>query len=765
MPCCYRWLIAWVMVLGTALANAQMRPDWLTNMKGGQRERELGFVHHAIDHFRQARVAASNDRERMQATAELGAMLLQARRLDQADSMLREALALATLVERAGIELDLGNLAILRKDPATAREHFAAVEQLSAAPSNLTMAARLNSVRLAPVEDQRLLLARLYDEMVNHAQTKSDARLYLNLGHQATVLGKPAMELAYLSLERARTLSETSPSARLHMESLDALAQLYENQGLHADALRLSRKGLDLLHVVSRSLTGDLAIALEWRVGRLEHVLGNEPASLAAYRRAVNQVELIRQDIPIDYDDGQSSFHATFEPLYMGLAERLMATADGQSPDQREGLLRSARDAVELIKQSELQDYLGDRCAVDAVKGGSASVILPGTAVLYPLVFSDRIELLLETDSQMLRFTTAVAGQLVRAAANELAREIRIEGGDYLAPAQRLHAWLLGPIDSFLQAQAINTLVVVPDASLRVVPLAALHDGNHYAIEKYAIATATGMSMTNTTPPPRSRISALVAGASSFGQVVDKYGGTRLASLLEVDPGRSVSAKTAPNRMLRSARASIQSSNRAPSSAPSRTRAERIDFLRQALALPGVSREIQSLGHMLPGTTLADSDFTVDAFRVAATSDQYGILHVASHGIFGGSADNSYIVAYDDLLTLDGLQSMLKDHKFQKHPIELLTLSACETAAGDDRAPLGISGAAMKARAKSVLGTLWPVDDEAAVLMMSQFYAEWSSQRLTKAQALQRAQRQLINNQRLADPYFWAPFVLIGNWL
>lgn len=761
MSFCYRWLIAWVMVLGTALANAQMRPDWLTSMKAGQTERELGFVHHAIDHFQQARIAASSDRERMQAAAELGAVLLQARRLDQADSMLQEALALATRLERPGIELDLGNLAILRKDPAKAHQHFAAVEQLGDTKSTMTMVARLNMVRLAPAESRHSLLAALYDEMTNQAQTRSDIRLFLNMGHQATALGKPALELAYLSLEHARKLSEKSPSSRLHVESLDALAQLYEVQGLHADALRLSTGALALTQVGSRLLTRDLTIALEWRVGRLQHILGNDPASLAAYRRAVNLVELIRPDIPIDYDDGQSSFHATFEPLYMGLAERLMAAADGQLPDQRDGLLRSARDAVELIKQSELQDYLGDRCAVDAVKGGSASVILPGTAVLYPLVFSDRIELLLETDRQTLRFTTQISGQLVRTTANDLAREIRIEGGDYLAPAQRLYDWLLGPIDSFLQAQAVNTLVVVPDASLRVVPLAALHDGNHYAIEKYAFATATGMSMTNTTPPPRSHIRALVAGASSFGQVVDKYGSSRLASLLDGDPTRSLIARTTSKRMLRSARTSASEAN----IGPSRTRAERIDFLRQALALPGVTREIQTLGHMLPGTTLADAGFTVDAFRAAATSDQYGILHVASHGIFGGSADNSYIVAYDDLLTLDGLQSMLKDQKFQKHPIELLTLSACETAAGDDRAPLGMSGAAMKARAKSVMGTLWPVDDEAAVLMMSQFYAEWSGQRLTKAQALQQAQRQLINNQRLADPYFWAPFVLIGNWL
>ena len=143
----------------------------------------------------------------------------------------------------------------------------------------------------------------------------------------------------------------------------------------------------------------------------------------------------------------------------------------------------------------------------------------------------------------------------------------------------------------------------------------------------------------------------------------------------------------------------------------------------------------------------------------------YRIVHVASHGMFGGTASTSYILTYDDLLTLDGLQNMLKGEQFQKHPIELLSLSACETAAGSERAPLGISGAAMKARARSVLGTLWPVDDEAAVTIMERFYSGLVAQELSKAQALQQSQLELIKQPQFSHPFFWAPFALIGNWL
>jgi CHAT domain-containing protein len=171
------------------------------------------------------------------------------------------------------------------------------------------------------------------------------------------------------------------------------------------------------------------------------------------------------------------------------------------------------------------------------------------------------------------------------------------------------------------------------------------------------------------------------------------------------------------------------------------------------------------LGRIARSTVLLNELFTVAGFQRAAHSGAYRLIHVASHGVFGGSADASYVFAYDDLLTLDSLQSLLKEDQFRKNPIELLTLSACETAEGDDRSPLGISGAAIKARAKSVLGTLWPVDDHAARTAMEKFYRGLLTERLSKAQALRQSQIDLLRSEEFAHPFFWAPFVLIGNWL
>jgi CHAT domain-containing protein len=181
--------------------------------------------------------------------------------------------------------------------------------------------------------------------------------------------------------------------------------------------------------------------------------------------------------------------------------------------------------------------------------------------------------------------------------------------------------------------------------------------------------------------------------------------------------------------------------------------------------LPGVKQEVEALSRTLGGTSMLDSRFTVDRFRQEATAGEYRIIHVASHGVFGGNAESSYIMAFDDVLTLDGLQSLLKADQLRQNPIELLSLSACETAEGDERSPLGIAGAAIRARARSVLGTLWPVDDSAARLVMENFFHELRATRALKTEALRKAQLELLRSKEFSQPFFWAPFVLIGNWL
>jgi CHAT domain-containing protein len=372
--------------------------------------------------------------------------------------------------------------------------------------------------------------------------------------------------------------------------------------------------------------------------------------------------------------------------------------------------------------------------------------------VQYPIIFPDRVELLLETSTGLARYRSEVAGPQVRAAATAFAADLRNGSTGYMARARQLYDWLLRPLDAALAAQRIDTLVVVPDGALRLVPFGALHDGSSFAIERLALATVTGMSMTNTTTPPRAAQRALVAGAAEFGPVVGKFMQTTVGQRFITQLGTAAPASRGIK--LRTLRAP-----------PDGAIGNDVEKMRQSLTLPGVAREVEMVSAQLSATSMLDAGFTVARFSSAVQADNFAIVHVASHGMFGGSGASSFVLAYDDLLTLDGLQALLRSDKFRRHPIELLTLSACETADGNERAPLGMSGAAMKARAKSVLGALWPVEDEAAVTVMGRFYGAIANGQHSKAQALRGAQLELMRNPALAHPGFWAPFTLIGNWL
>ncbi len=731
-----------------------------TAFERGLAYRQQGQLSRSISELQRACRVAPSDADRMLARGELGASLLQARRLDEAEASLQQAYAALRGAEQGRVALDLGNLAVLRNQPERARSRYQEALRLAGADAQIEFPARLNLARLAGPVAQLDELDRVARDISALPDSPSRTRWQINLGEQYHAAGQAGLQRAHqVLLDASRSPAATGQPALL-AQALDGLAQLYEDQQRPAEAIRLSRRALALIADLSAAALGDLPVQLEWRLARSNDKLGRLDASLAAYQRAVHHLEALRQDLPIEDDRGRSTYRTVLQPLYLGLVDSLLAASDRATAAQRDASLRQVIDTVELLHQSELQDYLGDRCEVDAVKGGSATVIPGDVAVLYPIVLSDRVELLLETAAGISRHRSAASAQQVRLLAAQFARNLRAGGDGTMAQARQLYDWILRPIDNTLLSHGVKTLVVVPEGALRLVAVGAFHDGSRYAIEKYAIATATGMSMTNTErAAPVSGV--LLAGLSVPGSVVDKLSRGAVTQLL----GPQAASQFGPpstlvaSRALRSMRGAAVALADAPADQASRSAA-----LRDALSLPGVGKEVAAIGQVAGGTRMLDQDFTVDNFRREAESGRYSIIHLASHGVFGGRSEATYLLAYDDLLTLDRLQSLLRSDALRRKPIELLSLSACETAEGDERSPLGLSGAAIKARARSVMGSLWPVSDDAAVLLMSGFYRGLLSDRLSKAQALQRSQIELLRKPGFDHPFYWAPFILIGNW-
>ncbi len=182
-------------------------------------------------------------------------------------------------------------------------------------------------------------------------------------------------------------------------------------------------------------------------------------------------------------------------------------------------------------------------------------------------------------------------------------------------------------------------------------------------------------------------------------------------------------------------------------------------------ALPNVKTELRTLNELHGGTLLLDKDFVNPAVEENLKGKQVSFVHIATHGKVEADASKSFILTYDGKIDMDRLSELIGLLRFRESPIELLTLSACETAAGDYRAALGLAGVAVKAGARSALATLWFIDDKASSVLVSEFYRELQNPDLTKAVALQRAQLKILNNPKQAHPSFWASFLLINNWL
>jgi len=185
----------------------------------------------------------------------------------------------------------------------------------------------------------------------------------------------------------------------------------------------------------------------------------------------------------------------------------------------------------------------------------------------------------------------------------------------------------------------------------------------------------------------------------------------------------------------------------------------------EAFRLPAVKDEVEKISRIVPSTLLLDEEFELERFRNEVSDGAYRVVHIASHGYFGGTAEDSWLMAHDELLDMNELSQLFKPKEFADQPIELLILSACQTAEGNDRAPLGLSGVALTSGARSVLGTLWVVADDATSEFMQTFYKQLGNANNSKAQALRQTQLSTIKQDRFRHPFYWSAFVLIGSWL
>ena len=686
---------------------------------------------------------------RATATTALGLLYAQQRQFARAETHLRDALNQArkladpTLIATAANSL--GNVLLEQQhQPAASAVYREALAQARAAnDAGLIASISLNLARVAGNSTQaqrELQTAHAATQQITVAAER--AELLLALAARARESGSG---LARDSLLEAEQIAAGAGLARLHAQALAQLSSLTAASGQSDEAQNLLAQALRFAPLEAY----DLRYQWEWQLGQWLRDAGERPRAIAAYRRAVAHLQHIRLDIPVEYAEGRSSFRETLAPLYLGLADLLFQEA-AQRSDAAQPLLREARDTVEQVKLDELRDYFRDACILPLRE--DIATLAARSAVFYPVIFAERVELLVSIGERFYRTTAPVSREQIQMVAEILALKLRYDKPAEAESAQ-LYDWLIAPIVPWLTEQRVETLVFVPDGPLRAVPLAALRasDG-HYLVESYAVATVPGLKLLPPDDTAHADLTTLLAGLSRPGPVVDELPAWWVNALVQQNRGRG------GQRGTRGVSASAQQLTAEPLRA---AQAEKIE----ALALPGVAEEIKQLSARLSAHTLRDQEFLLQRFVAEVGGQPYRVVHIASHGLFQGPPEDNFIVTYDRKLDMKTLATILKPKEFAQRPIELLVLSACQTAEGDDRTPLGLSGVALQSGARSALGSLWPVGDAATQLLMQQFYEQLKQPGMTKGRALQAAQKALLASDQYRQPNDWAAFILVGNWL
>jgi CHAT domain-containing protein len=621
-------------------------------------------------------------------------------------------------------------------------DHYAAAADLARQAGDATLAAKastnaaLSAARGGQADKADDLAKRSQQAVGGLPDSLDKAHLLIAIGQTNALLiaAKPADEprfqrAAFDAYEQAKVVAKQLGNPLAGSYANGYQGRLYENAKRYDEALTLTRRAVLL---AQQAQSPDSLYLWQWQTGRIFKAQDKVEEAVASYTGARDTLEAVRSDLALGYGNRgmRATFRAEVGPLYYELADLLLVRADAAGNDDAkvQQYLSDARNTVERLRVGELESYLEDPCVNQAqaertdLTRDLARIQRGNPAVVYLIPLSDRVEILVTTKSGMTRVkSTGVSAAQLTDEVREFRRRLeRRTTHRYLANAKQLYTWLIEPIAPLLQREQIDTLVFVPDGALRTVPMAALHDGDDFLIARYAVAVSPGLSLRLTDddefrPEERSR-SARVLASGLSEQGADK----------------------------------------------------------SFAALPSVESELATIEQLYGGTTLLNEAFKVPSFSrelARPIEEEYSIVHIASHGVFAADVNDTYVLTYDGKLNLASLEQLLRPYQLQGKPIDLLTLSACQTSAGDDqaaleRASLGLGGLAVKAGARSALASLWFANDQATGELIAAFYAQLrDNPEAGKAKALQQAQLQLIRGEDFSHPVYWAPFLMIGDWL
>ena len=647
--------------------------------------------------------------------------------LDESQKALQQSLEVAEKLpsspDIAASLLNLGNTTRAQQEPEAALKFYQQAAAIAASPTTRIQAlvnqlslivegsvkediSSLTQLLLPQIQTQladlplsrigvysRINVAQSLMKLVEAGQQQKDRTPASRVSLGSSQLQEIA-QLLTTAIGQAKSLGDQQAQAY----ALGSLGGVYEKTHQWSQAQDLTQQALILTQSINAP---DISYRWQWQLGRLLKVQGDEKGAIAAYTEAVNTLQSLRSELVAINSEVQFSFREGVEPVYREFVS-LLLKADGTKTNPEQ--LEQARKVIESLQVAELDNFF--RAACLNAKPVKIDAIDRKAAVIYPIILPDRLEVILSLPQQPVRhYATSLPQEQVEQTVKQLREElIKRITRKFLPLSQEIYNWLIQPIEAELQASEVQTLVFVLDGSLRNIPMAVLHDGQQYLIEKYGIALTPGLELLASQPLAKSQFKVLTAGLSEARQGFD--------------------------------------------------------------ALPNVEAELKQIQSQVPSEVLLNQQFTKTTIQNQIDAVPFPVIHLATHGQFSSKAEDTFILTWDDRINVNELNNLLRTTDRQRSsPIELLVLSACQTALGDNRAALGIAGVAVRAGARSTLATLWTVDDEATSALMVRFYKELTNSTVTKAEALRRAQQSILLDPKYKQPYYWAAYVLVGNWL
>jgi CHAT domain-containing protein len=641
----------------------------------------------------------------------LGDRLILIENFTEAKSALNQSLAIASKLnakaEISATQLSLGNLARTEYDMNTALKFYNAAAGNAANPLSM-LQAELNKFSLL-IEEKKFTEATA---LIPQLDTLSDRLIpsrnamyaKLNLAQNLAILANAnSANKQSLLLKSANLLAEILRQAAA-LDDQRVRTYALGSLGALYEQSQQFQEAQDLTQqalLIAQTINA-LDIAYRWR-WQLGRLRHAQGDISGAIAHYTEAVNHLQQ-LRYDLASVNSGVEFSFRESIEPVYRQLISlllTEERANPDKSKNLAK-AQGIIESLQLAELVNFLRSNC----LTANPVDIVNVDqhAAVIYPIILEDRLEIIISSSQQPLRhYSAKVTQKELEQIISELQIDLREpRTQDYLSKSQTIYDWLIRPAIADLQKSNIKTLVFVLDGSLRNIPMASLHDGKKFLIESYSIALTPGLQLLEPKPLSSEKIAVLAGG------------------ITEARNGFT--------------------------------------------ALPNVTQELHNIQTQVPSKQLLNQDFTENNLRKNLLNNPFPVIHLATHGQFSSKASDTFLSTWDGMLNLDSMTQLIKSRD-QDKVLELLILSACQTAVGDNRAALGLAGISVRAGARSTIASLWSIDDTATSLFMTEFYKDLAKGKNEKAASLRQAQIALIAQSKYKHPYYWSPFVLLGNWL